>query len=147
MKKSDFKKLAVVGMTGGMLLAGQAANAETANKQESTLAHSCGAHSCGGSRNPQAQPATNSCAAKAANKITADSDKTMSNMNTATTKKLVTENELLSQLNDEGKRIYQGLDAEGKATALRLASEQAPGQNKLDAVKAAQKQQEQRASK
>jgi len=42
----------------------------------------------------------------------------------------LTENELLSQLNDQAKTTYQSLDASGKALALQLANQTCKGQNK-----------------
>lgn len=54
------------------------------------------------------------------------------------------EAQLLSQLNDEGKAIYRGLDPAGKELAIKLASQQ---QDKNQAVKmAAQKMAEKRAN-
>lgn len=41
----------------------------------------------------------------------------------------LTEAQLLSQLNEEGKAIYRGLDTEGKALALKLANQSCKGQN------------------
>jgi hypothetical protein len=46
----------------------------------------------------------------------------------ATTQKM-TESELLSQLNEQGKATYQRLDAAGKALALKLANQSCKGQN------------------
>lgn len=137
MKKTDFKKMALLGMTGGMLLSSQAQVSAEVATNEVILAHSCGANSCNSKRSPQTQPTSHSCAAKAANP-TADSDKAMPTMTTGY--KTMTESDLMAHLNDEGKKTYAALDAEGKALALKLANEQAPGQNKNDAVKSAAKQ-------
>lgn len=43
---------------------------------------------------------------------------------------VLTESELLSQLNDQAKTTYQSLDASGKALALQLANQQCKGLNK-----------------
>lgn len=51
-------------------------------------------------------------------------------------KKMMTESELLSQLNEEGKKTYNSLDANGKALALRMASQDSFKDKNL-AVKAA----------
>lgn len=48
---------------------------------------------------------------------------------TITPKAAITESELRSQLNDEGKRMYDRLDAEGKKLALRLANQDCKGKN------------------
>jgi hypothetical protein len=135
MKKNDFKKMALLGMTGGMLLSSQAQVSAEIATSGVILAHKCGANSCNSNRSPQ--PTTNSCAAHSANP-TADSDKALPTMTTG--HKAITESDLMSHLNDEGKKAFAGLDAEGKALALKLANEQAPGQNKNDAVQAAAKQ-------
>lgn len=45
------------------------------------------------------------------------------------TKQKMTESELLSQLNEQGKATYQRLDAAGKALALKLANQSCKGQN------------------
>lgn len=142
MKKTDFKKMALLGMTGGLLLSSQAqVSAEETTNSGIILAHKCGSGSCNG-KSPQTQPSTHSCAAKAANTNTADSDRSMPAM--ATSHKTLTESELLDQLNDEGKRDFASLDTEGKALALRLAIQ---GQNKNDAVKAAVRQMADRRAK
>jgi hypothetical protein len=51
-------------------------------------------------------------------------------------KKMMTESELMSQLNEEGKRTYNNLDAAGKALALKMASQDTFRDKNL-AVKAA----------
>lgn len=56
---------------------------------------------------------------------TADAMKsTMQNSN-----KIMTEQELLSKLNTEGKATYQNLSKEGRAMALQLANQSCKGQN------------------
>lgn len=53
-----------------------------------------------------------------------------SNPSTQTsTKAKMTESDLMSQLNAQGKATYQGLDAAGKAMALKLANQDCKGQN------------------
>lgn len=59
MKKNDFKKLAILGMTAGSILSSQAAVAEQANISTQTLlaAHSCGSGTkCGSNKAPAPQP-------------------------------------------------------------------------------------------
>lgn len=48
---------------------------------------------------------------------------------TATAQRALTENELLSQLNEQAKSTYQSLDATGKALALKLANQDCKGKN------------------
>lgn len=52
-----------------------------------------------------------------------DSDTTYQNGKT------LSESDLMSQLNEQGKAIYRGLDAEGKALALKLANAACKGKN------------------
>lgn len=58
--------------------------------------------------------------------------------NAMTTTPKMTEKDLMEKLSPEGKTIYQGLDAEGKALALKLAND-STYKDKNDAVKAAAK--------
>lgn len=147
MDKSDFKKMALMGMAGGMLLVSQSpVNAEAANNVGVMMAQSCGAHSCSGQPQPPtgprysdrgscggANPQPNgprysdrgSCGAPQPNRgYTADNFDDQSRLQSSTSyKKVMTESELMSQLNSEGKTTFQGLDAEGKALALKFANQ------------------------
>jgi hypothetical protein len=84
-KRSHLKKIALMGMAGGLILAQSKANAH--------------------------------------------SDSTTPYTHAETAHKALTEAELLSKLNAEGKAAYQGLDTEGKSLALKLASQSCKGQN------------------
>lgn len=166
MNKSNFKKLALMGMVGGALVATQApaeaAEGITTNVQ--LAGHSCsscanksrpatnanGCASKGGCANKTA-PNANGCASKSsgcANKssgcanrgngrgYTADAS---TEMKDATARRIWTESELLNHLNDSGKAAYRNLTPEGKALALKLASTE-QFHDKNEAVKAAERQ-------
>lgn len=49
---------------------------------------------------------------------------------------LMTEDELLLELNDEGVRMYKGLNAEGKALALKVVSGMCQGANQCEGMNA-----------
>lgn len=133
MKKNDFKKMALLGMTGGMLLSSQTpVSAQVADSSGIILAHSCGSGSCNnkrscGGQNQQSQPATHSCAQHNPNRYTADSDREVSAMTTG--HRILTESELKSQLNSDTKRVFDGMSPEGKALALKLANQDCKGKN------------------
>lgn len=95
-KKTNLKKIALMGMAGGALIAqSQVAAAQPQNDYRGSQYY------------------------------TADAmDSSMQNSN-----KTMTEQDLLSQLNSEGKSTYQSLDQEGKALALKLANQSCKGQN------------------
>ena len=127
MDKSKFKKLAVMGMAGGLLLSAQA-GVEAVNIDTTTdtfLAHNgCGNGSCGSKPKP---PQNNGgCNERSkCNGYTADSDRVVQQAHGSK----LTESELLNKLDGEGKRTYQSLDAEGKALALKLANQDCKGKN------------------
>lgn len=92
MQKHDFKKLALLGISSGILIANQV-SADT--------------------------PATSSTKATESTKSSSKGyDPNDGNMNYH----LMSEDELKLQLNDEGLRIYNNLDAEGKKLAQKVAS-------------------------
>lgn len=146
MDKSNFKKLALMGMAGGMLLSSQAPISAGEGLESTTLlagghcggkngcggsnrgyqGSSCGASrgSCGGAKN-SCGGSRNSCAVF----NTADANDSMQQQQQRSSGRIMTENELMSQLNDDGKATYRGLDAEGKALALKLASQDCKGKN------------------
>ena len=145
MDKSNFKKLALMGMTGGMLIASQSpAHAETISSEAQTvLSASCGAGSCGTHSSPkQKNPSSAGCGGQNAPKAgcgsrrpdrsyTADAQADVQSQYQQHQQfgGKMTEGDLLSQLNDEGKAIYRGLDAEGRSLALKLASQDCKAKN------------------
>lgn len=159
MKKSNFKKMALMGMAGGLLMAAQAPAAVTGNAKDKLAGGGCGGkgggcggyrpnnpqverHGCGGgSPTRQSQNYTASChnksgcggsqayAPRQSQYYTADADAdeqmypSSSMQSNQTSGRMMTESELMNQLTPENKALFQTLDAEGKAMALKLASE------------------------
>ena len=130
MKKINMSKIALLGLTSGLLLASQA-NAAVAGANQAgptLLSGKCGSHGCNGAtadRNiPSATPATTL-------------ERTDTTTSTTTTK--LSESDLKAQLNERSKALYESLDTEGKALALRLANTP-EFSDKNEAVKAAAKQ-------
>lgn len=127
--KIDLKKLALLGITGGIMVTAQGAvNADENMDREETSILALGG--CGGKGGCSSYKPRNYDRG-----FISQADDTPSSMqSTGTETKPLTESELLSQLNDEGKAIYYGLDADGKALALKLAAQT---QDKNQAVKTA----------
>lgn len=130
MDKSNFKKLALLGLAGGLLISTQTnanENVESNTGSEIFLAAGCGAHGCGGSSNKNTQytaEADRGTMDQQKGAMQKDMQKSMSH-----SAKPMSENELMSQLNANGKTKYQSLDAEGKALAQKLASGSCNGNN------------------
>lgn len=202
-KKSDFKKLALMGITGGIMFASSASASQAVNLDSSTqmLAAGCGGksgcankgsvayqpHSGCGNMQPQTQflndpnqnqgqpeqpapsngqgqpssqggyfqPATgngqgqpqayNGYSQWETNSNISANNKMANEKMTIAQESVPGENQLLSQLNDEGKAVYRGLDPAGKAYAIELVNNQKTAPN--EAVKlAAQKMAEKRAN-
>lgn len=97
MDKSKLKKLALMGMAGGLLVASQVSLEAT--EATTVLAHTCGAGSCASGQNH-------------GNRLTAEASMQQKNMS---------EKELLSQLNDQTRALYNSLDTDGKALAMKNA--------------------------
>lgn len=121
MEKPNFKKIALLGMAGGMLIVSQAPVAANTTDETGTMLAKCGSKSCGGYRANQ-QGFNNNTAYE----NPSDSRTTTT---TTTTKKTMSETELMSQLNSEGKSTYQNLSSEGKALAMKLAYQDCKGKN------------------
>lgn len=81
MKKSDLKKLALLGLTAGLVCSCSEAGGE--NSKNGTSSHAT----------------------------------------------ILTEQELVNKLDDNGKRLFSSLSPEGKSLALQLASQSCKGQN------------------
>ena len=152
MKKSDFKKMALMGITGGVLLTSPNASVEAdlADYGDSAgilIAHS-GCGSGGGCRSSR-EPAQSGCASRNSSNHSGCASRSTMNQgnqtygqnrgdrgyvaeneqNAPAASRMLTEEELVLQLNDEGKGIYQNLDSEGKALALKLANQSCKGKN------------------
>lgn len=168
MKQSKFKKLALMGVVGGALLAQSSVGAAVVVNNMNLAGHSCGSGSCGAKTQPSPSQGScagskNGCANKAsgcANKTTHScANKTNANgcgnksggrgytadatteMKDATARRIWTESELLNNnhLSESGKAAYRNLTPEGKALALKLASTD-QYKDKNDAVKEAERQ-------
>lgn len=90
----------------------------------------CGAtknyNGCGGTKN------YNGCGSMAGSRrdiAEADEFAKDGGSNDSNTGTLMSEDQLMSQLNEHGKQMYRGLNAEGKALAIKLASRSCKGTN------------------
>lgn len=124
MKKNiDFKKLAIMGITGGVMLASQgsvSAHETSANSSGEILlaGHGCGSGSC--------QSKTSNSRGYIADADTdTDDDKAMQ----SDSSNVMTEKSLMDQLSPEGQKMYSQLSPQGKALALKLANQQCKGMN------------------
>lgn len=104
MKKRPLTKLALLGLTSGLLIANEAS-----------------AHAAQGS-------SSNSSSQKS------ESDPNDGNLGYH----LMTEDELTLELNDEGQKLYNGLDTKGKALARYVASQRCQGTNECSGLNACQ---------
>ena len=103
MKKHDLTKLAIMGIAGGLLITGQAqADDDKGELDVSTIIAQKG--SCAG---------PGGCAGMKDNGAP----------------KELAERDLWNQLNEEGRNIYETLDAEGRKLALQLANRSCAGHN------------------
>lgn len=124
MDKHNFKKIALMGLAGGMLLAAQApVAAHVAVETETTVAGCGGAGSCSGSQRPRGS----SCSASRGTSGEKRPNRSFIAEGETTQTRTLTESELLSKLNAEGKAVYQGLSPEGKALVMRMVNESCKG--------------------
>jgi hypothetical protein len=117
MKKRDFRKLALLGIASGFLISNQSLASETGTVQceksvglsqlESLIAAS---QKCGG---------PHGCPGLTADRDRPDSDPNSGNMNY----RLMTEDELLLELNEKGRALYLSLDPKGRKLARIVASQ------------------------
>lgn len=136
MKKKDLKKIALLGIAGGCMLASQGAvQADDANSEilPNVIAAGCGAHGCNHGT-PSSSGSSRGYVAEADENMMADSGQMM------------TEDQLMSQLSDQGKQIYNGLSPQGKSLALKLASKSAFRDKNMAVRAAAQKEAREQAS-
>lgn len=115
-KKQDLKKLALLGFTTSMILAQsnlQASASDDLEDRDSQILAGAIAHGCPGQRG-----CGNSSSSRGSGVI-ADAD---DDMNRNMSNEMMTEDQLKSQLNDQGKEMFDNLSPEGKALALKLAS-------------------------
>lgn len=141
MSNSNFKKLALMGMVGGALLAQSPIVASEGVNSMNLAGHNgCGAGSCGQRSSGRGYTADASMETQSMDSRQMDNSRPMDgkNMNVSG-RRMMTESELMSQLNSNGKDLYRSLSPEGKALALRLASSE-QFRDKVDAVREAQRQ-------
>ncbi len=134
MKKKDFKKLALLGIAGALIASQGAAQADDQSDDNNNteilagmLAAGCGAHGCSHSNSG---PGSRGMIADADENTTMD----------GSSSQMLTEDQLMSQLNDQGKQMYNNLTPEGKSLALKLASKNAFRDKNMAVKIAAQKQ-------
>jgi len=135
MKKVDLKKLALMGITGGVLLTVQSQASESTQSYDASKAlagrNGCGgAGGCGGSRahkgpRSSANGVDNSAAGQYQRNefIGRNIPKPMQQQ------QQISEQELFNSLNKEAKTMYEGLDSEGRELALELANQSCSGNN------------------
>jgi hypothetical protein len=128
MKSKDLKKLAILGIAGSLIMSQGAAQADEAGTDilPGLMAAGCGAGSCGGYKGSKGSSPRGEIA-------DANDDRMQSSG------QMLTEDQLMSQLSVQGRQMYSDLTPEGKALALRLAS-QSNISDKNMAVKMAAKQ-------
>lgn len=116
MKKRNMKRVAVAGLMSGLLVVSQA-NAAESNEVNQALpklaSTGCGNHKAGG------------CNAhnRSAGEIADNSDLQSNSSST------LTSDQLKSQLNEKSRALYDSLDDEGKALAIKLAAGTCKGKN------------------
>lgn len=114
MKKREFKTLALMGLTSGLLLSSDA-NANQGKIESGQLLASYSYKARGSSSNIAYQDPSKS---KATDNNSGDDNPNDSNLGYH----LMTEDELILELNDDGSRMYKSLSPEGKKLALQVAS-------------------------
>ena len=122
MKKNELKKLALMGLTGGLLFTMHTeASAQGYWWQQSTRS-SYQQEESGNQRMMQ-------------QKQQRQQRQHQNNMeNSPSRTEQMTEQELLSQLNQQGRALYQSLDPKGKTLTLQLANQTCEGQNKCEGL-------------
>ena len=129
MKKREFKTLALMGLTSGLLLSSQASANQGLSDQGLLLAASTQKAKCPGKNGCPGITASRDNSSKTAYQDPSKaSTKSSDNSNSDGANgsnlgyHLMTEDELLLELNDEGSRMYKSLSPEGKRLALEVAS-------------------------
>lgn len=168
--KPNFKKLALLGLTSGLLVS-QQVQAESEGLLSTSQDHACkgksgcggdkseckGKGGCGGDRSEckgkgGCGGAKSECKGKGGCSDLADNEATdkkdpYADPSQATDQKkdpnegnmnyhLLTEEELLRELNEDGVKMYRSLNAEGKALALKVASGMCRGSNQCAGLNA-----------
>lgn len=120
MQKKDFVKLAVMGLSSGLLLTNQFSPPIQA-AEKPTESNGCGSkNGCGGN---------NGCSGNDGNNA---------NDNGNIGYKVLSEDELLLELSAKGEKLYMSLSDEGKALARKVASQRCNGTNECKGLNACQ---------
>lgn len=139
MNKKDFKKLAILGITGGVLLSGQSfAGSPELNVNQLLAGHGCGGkNGCGGSNGNGDEENGNY-----RRFIMQRNNYTGRDIAVAeeTSQEKMTEQDLFRSLNAETKAIYEGMTPEGRSLALELANRNGAYPDTNEAVRAAKQQ-------
>lgn len=146
MKRRDLKKLALLGLTSGILLStqGQAHVTDFSSNARTTLAsgHGCGGGSCGSRRAQQSCGARQTAMRDSPNidRIQRDQDtfggtQTTSPVQRYPSNSPITAEKLRDQLNAVTKKIYDSLPENGKEQVLQAVN-QNPNRDKNDVVRA-----------
>lgn len=140
------KKIALLGLAAGLMLASNAQAMEaTADQGNHFIASSCGAGSCSGQKNKgytadRARPSNYTAEENIYSDQTLRTD-TPSNLprNDASSSDMVSETELLSAVDDQSKAEYSRLDSDGKMLARKLAAQPQYSNGKSQAIREATK--------
>lgn len=146
MKKVNYKKLALLGITGGLLMASQVIVAAdiAMSGQGTMLAGGCGGGKCGGF-NPTRNASTDDVKTSTPSSPTAAPQvpQTLPNqkgqiaentvikkeISTSSHKGTMSEADLIKSINQDSRDTFNSLSPEGKALALELANQACKGQN------------------
>lgn len=147
MKKVDYKKLALLGITGGLIMASQVVVADVAEGKMAgkgtVLAGGCGDGKCGGFNptrhhlgddtpkvpkpgSPTVAPEVPQTLPNQKNQI---ADNAANRAQTNPPKGHMTEADLIKSINADSRDTYNSLPPEGKALALELANQACKGHN------------------
>ncbi len=139
MKKQDLKKLALMGITGGLLLGSQAANADQDSAMEmdninqmiaGKSGQGCGGPSgCGGTTNGKNGNNNGKNGNANSNGRNGNNNNAMPHGGRVANEKYMDDEALMKQLNPQMKKTYENLSPEGKALALKLANQACKGLN------------------
>lgn len=135
MKKSDWMKLALSGLASGLICSNHAAAADflnspsqcvfsKLNSEQQKFILALASHECKGFNNCGGLTAMRDVSKDSSKKN--EPDPNDSNMSYH----LMTEDELLLELNDQGRKLYESLDPEGKTLARFTASQMCAATNK-----------------
>lgn len=135
-KKSDLKKLSIMGITGALLISSQATSAEQ-NSADSYLAAGYGGQGgCGGRSGSSAgYGPQGGCGGRSSRGYVSEADSPMNMEKSAPGYQMqpanqgMKESELLQKLDEKHKVMYSNMSPEGKQLARQLAGQSCAGKN------------------